>query len=255
MEKRNLLLWLRYLGTRYHGFQVQQNAPSVAEALQDAIEQVLGTREDIKGCSRTDAGVHALCYAVSLRTASAIPPVGLQRALNAALPQDIAVTGVQLVPGDFHARYSCIGKTYRYTLLSGETRDPFLADRSYHIRRPLDLTRMQAAADKLLGRHDFASFAASGGKVMESTERTITRLSIERSGPLVEITVSADGFLYKMVRTIVGTLIEVSDGRLEPEALPAILAARDRKRAGFCAPAAGLCLIEVRYPPEALAIG
>ena len=250
MEKRNLLLWIRYLGTHYHGFQVQQNAPTVAHTLQDAIEQVMGDREDIKGCSRTDAGVHATRYAVSLKTGSTIPIGGLLRALNAALPDDIAVTGIQPVPGDFHARYSSIGKTYRYTLYTGQVRDPFLCDRSYHIRRPLDLARMQSAAAHLIGRHDFQALAANGGKVLDSTERTITQLDILREGDLVQITVSADGFLYKMVRTIVGTLIDVSDGRIEPEEIPSILASRDRRRAGFCAPAAGLCLIDVRYPPS-----
>lgn len=243
---RHLLLTLRYRGTNYHGFQVQQNARSVAQVVQDAVEAVFGARLDIKGCSRTDAGVHANRFALTLRTGSAIPCDAAVRAMNVHLPDDIAVTDCREAAEDFHPRYSCTGKRYLYKIYNSPVRDPFLTDLALHWQYPLDEKRMDAAAREFLGTHDFAAFCSAGGSV-EDTVRRMTDVSVTHEGPMVIFSVTGSGFLYNMVRIMTGTLLEVSRGALAPADIPRILAGRDRSAAGPTAPPHGLYLDEVFY--------
>ena len=244
--RRNLLLILRFVGTNYAGYQVQQNATGVCTVLQDALERVLGERGEVKGCSRTDAGVHASRYCLSLHTDSAVSCEGLPLALNAHLPDDIAVTSCREVPPGFHARYSATGKEYTYKLHNSRVRDPFLAGLVHRVPWQIDAPALHTQAQDFLGRHDFSAFRAKGGKPGDAV-RTISYFSVERRGELILFTVRGDGFLYKMVRIMVGTLLGIASGRLPPGCIPGIIAGRDRARAGQTAPACGLYLSDVYY--------
>lgn len=246
MPQRNLLLFLRYDGRAFHGWQVQKNAVTVMETLQDALEAILGERPLVKGCSRTDAGVHAAMYAVSFFTGSAIPCAGLVRALNARLPLAAAAFSCREVPHDFHARYSSLGKRYIYRIRNSEFRDPFWEGFSHRVSMPLDEALLDREAKAFLGTHDFASFQNTGTQIAD-TVRTMTESSVTRRGELVEFSVAGDGFLYHMVRIMAGTLLEIAAGKIAPGSIGAILAAKDRSLAGFTAPACGLMLDEVFY--------
>lgn len=250
---RHLLLTIRFVGTRYHGYQVQGSVPSVARTVQDAVELVFKTRLAIKGCSRTDAGVHANCFALTLRTSSAIPCDALVRAMNVNLPEDIAVTGCREVPEQFHPRYDCLGKRYLYKIHNGPVRDPFLTGFALYHKYPLDTARMHEAAQRFLGAHDFAAFCSSGSTV-EDTVRNMTQAAVERAGEQVHFTVTGNGFLYNMVRIMTGTLLEVGRGALAPEDIPRILAEKDRAAAGKTAPAHGLYLDMVFYDNNILKV-
>ena len=243
---RNLLVELRYKGTAYHGFQVQKNGVSVMERVQDAIEQVLRVREPIAGCSRTDSGVHANQFFFHMKTGNPVPADKFLFAVNNALPPDIAALSCREVPLDFHARYSCVGKEYVYQIYDGPVKEPFWADSAWYHRLPLDAPRMEREAQALLGTHAFTSFCALGGKAM-SHVRTIDALTVRREGRMVRMTVHADGFLYNMVRIIAGTLVDLNDGLLPAGALPDVLAAEKRERAGRTAPPHGLFLNRVDY--------
>ena len=243
---RTLCITLRYDGAAYHGWQVQKNGVTVQEKLQNAIEAVCGRREDVKGCSRTDAGVHAEMFCCSFVTEAALSCETWIRALNAHLPADIAVYACREVPADFHARYSCTGKKYIYKIWNAPYRNPFCRDRFLHYPYALDADFLHKEAQALLGRHDFAAFCASGSSV-EDTVREIRKIGVERHGEEVWIYVEADGFLYNMVRIIVGSLLGIAQGKLTPGSLPEILASLDRARAGATAPACGLYLTNVYY--------
>ncbi|MBC8569225.1 tRNA pseudouridine(38-40) synthase TruA [Zongyangia hominis] len=243
---RNLRITLAFRGCAYHGTQVQKNALTVTEVFQDALEKVLGVREDIKNCSRLDAGVHANQFDLNIKTQSAIPCDGLLRGLNACLTGDMAVLAVREVPEDFHARYSCLGKEYLYKVHNAPIRDPFGAGLVCEYPFPLDEGTLHRAAQAFVGRHDFAAFCSAGSSV-EDTVRTIHSFSVCREGEMVLFTVAGDGFLYNMVRILVGTLLDVAAGKIPVEALPEIIASRDRVRAGKTAPACGLYLNRVFY--------
>lgn len=250
----NVLLWLAYKGTRYAGFQVQPNSVTVCETLQNAIEAVLGTRPDVKGCSRTDAGVHARRFAVNFHYNGTPEPRRLVLALNAHLPADVRALSAQEVPEAFHARYAAHAKTYRYYLRCSAVDDPFTADTCWRIGPALDVPAMRAAAAHIVGRHDFAAFCAAGSSAAAhgDTVRTVLACDVSGQGERVVITVTADGYLYNMVRILAGTLVEVGRGKLAPAAVPAILAGRDRAAAGPTLPAKGLFLEEVIYDPADL---
>lgn len=248
----NILVRLAYDGTNYCGFQVQPNGPTVAAAFQNGLEAVLGSRPDIKGCSRTDAGVHALDFALNFHADTRIPMEKLPLALNMHLPDDIRVRSARQVPEDFHARYSAHAKTYRYRIRNSAVESPFDSRYTVRIPRPLDVGRMQAAADCCVGTHDFSAFCAAGSSAAAhgDTVRTISACRVWREDDLVRIEVTADGYLYNMVRILAGTLTETGAGRLAPQAVAGILAGRDRSRAGPTLPARGLFLYRVEYDPE-----
>lgn len=244
-----VLLTLAFDGTRYHGFQVQKNALSVCEALQDALERLYGVRPPVKGCSRTDAGVHALGYCVSYTQPKPIDPYKLPLAVNRFLPPDIRVKRAREVPPGFHARYSAVSKEYCYRLLNSTVDDPFWRDYCWRVATPLDADAMRQAARLAQGTHDFAAFM-SVGSTIEDTVRTVHFFDVQRQGEWIECRICADGYLYNMVRILVGTLVEVGARRMAPEAMAEVLAGRDRARAGDTAPAKGLFLAQVNYEFE-----
>lgn len=244
------LLWITYKGTHYAGFQVQPNAPTVCAVLQDAMQAALGQRPDVKGCSRTDAGVHARRFALSFCYTGKVPMEKFVPALNAHLPPDIRALAVQPVADDFHARYAAHAKTYHYYILNARVDDPFTFDTCYRVAAPLDLTAMQAAAQQFVGTHNFAALCASGSSAAAhgDTARTITECNVVKSGNHFVISVTADGYLYNMVRILAGTLVEAGLHKRAPESIPALLASRDRRQAGQTLPAKGLFLEKVEYP-------
>ena len=244
---KNYLLRISYDGSRYHGWQIQENAVTVQEVFQQAVLKVTGQREELKACSRTDTGVHAREFCISLKTESAIPPERMVAALNHYLPLDIAVKSCQEVPLDFHARYSCKGKEYSYEIWNHPVREPFLDGRALHYWYPIDENLLDRAAKFYLGTHDFTSFCTLDARDRGDLTRTVTKSQVERRGDMVLFTVAADGFLYNMVRIMVGTLLRVQQGKFAPEDIPEILAAKDRGRAGPTAPACGLYLNHVYY--------
>ena len=254
---QRLLLTLRYDGTAYHGWQVQPGVPTVQETLQNAVETVTGDRSDITGCSRTDAGVHAEMFCCTINTASPLRGNKLASALNFYLPPDIAVYDVRPVAADFHPRYHARGKRYVYRIWNGRQRHPIYDRYALHRNRPLDEALLNRAAAAFVGTHDFAAFCAAGSDV-QGTVRTVRLCRVQRQRDLILFTVEADGFLYNMVRIMVGTLLDIADGRLAADSIPAILRSGDRRLAGATAPAKGLCLEAVFYdrqegcpcPPE-----
>ena len=244
---RNLLITIAYDGSAYHGWQIQENAVTVQEVFQDALRRVTGLTEDLKACSRTDTGVHAREFCISLQTENPIPPERLAAALNHYLPESIAVKTCREVPMGFHARYSCKGKEYSYEIWNHPVRDPFLVGRALHYWYPIDEKLLNAAAQHYIGRHDFTSFCTLDRRETGDLHRTVTQAQVERRGDMVFFTVTADGFLYNMVRIMVGTLLRVQQGKLKPEDIPEIIAAKDRAKAGPTAPACGLYLNKVFY--------
>ena len=246
---RTLRLDLEYDGTNYHGWQVQPNAPTIQEKLEDALYPILGERVRVTGAGRTDAGVHALGQVGHLRTASDREIGALFRGVNSLLPEDIVVKAVREVSPDFHARKSARFKRYEYWILNDPTRSAFHHRFLWHVRVGLDLHGMRRAAACLVGEHDFASFQASGGEPGRHTVRHLHLLEIEefRSG-VIRIAAEGNAFLRGMVRILTGTLVDVGRGRIPEQDVPGILAARDRRVAGRTAPGKGLFLNWVRYP-------
>lgn len=245
---RNLLVKIKYDGRNYHGWQVQENGITVQEDFQKALYQVTGERPDIKGCSRTDSGVHANMFCISFRTDHSIPAGRLPHALNRFLPDTIAAFDAREVPHDFHARYSCKGKEYVYKIHNAEFRDPFLEGYALHYWQRLDDKLMSQAAVHFLGTHDFTSFCTvDHSRRKGDFHRTVQNISVDRAGDIVTVTVQADGFLYNMVRIIVGTLLYTAQGKISPDDIPAIIASLDRSKAGPTAPPQGLYLNRVFY--------
>ncbi|NLG86348.1 MAG: tRNA pseudouridine(38-40) synthase TruA [Firmicutes bacterium] len=247
---RNIKLTLAYDGTSFAGFQVQPNARTVQGELMSALATVLGEKVHMIGAGRTDTGVHARGQVVSFKTNGSIPTDRLPMALNSILPAAIVVWQAENVPLNFHARYDATEKTYRYLIHLGRVPSPFIKDYSWHTSRELNVPAMQQAAAKLVGRHDFSAFCAAGSAV-RSKVRTIRHLNVEAVEDLVLVETAADGFLYKMVRSIVGTLVEVGRGALTAEEVQDILLTGDRSRVGPTAPPQGLILWHVSYGPEA----
>lgn len=243
---RNLLLTISFDGTAYHGWQVQENAVTVQQTLQDALEHICSKRDNIVGCSRTDSGVHANMYCCNMRTESPIDCRKLVGALNAVLPKDIAAVDCKEVDFDFHARYDCKSKEYIYKIWNSPNKNPFLYNYSLHYKYPLDEKFLSRQAEMFVGTHHFDSFCAAGSSV-EDTERTVINASVEREGDMVIFRVEADGFLYNMVRIMVGTLIDISRGKIPPDSIDGIIAAKNRSAAGYTAPAHGLYLNKIHY--------
>lgn len=244
-----ILLELTYVGDGFAGYQVQPAKPTIQSALQDAIEKVYGERYPVKGCSRTDAGVHALQYYATYDTEKTIPCERIPQALNSALDKRIAVRSAMVVRDDFHVRHDVLYKEYEYLILTGRIPDPFYVGRVWHYPKPLcddAVVRMKNAASAFLGTHDFSGFMSAGSNVAD-TVRTIKHIDVVKYGDLMRIRIAADGFLYNMVRIIVGTLIEVAAGKLEPHDMADIIASCERSRAGMTAPPEGLYLRRVEF--------
>lgn len=245
---RNILLTIAYDGKNYHGWQIQKNAISVQEVFQNALFEVTGEENDIKGCSRTDTGVHANMYCVSFRTEHRIPVEKLPGALNNYLPNSIAVLSAKEVEENFHARYSCKGKEYVYKIWNNHIRNPFLDGYALHYWYMLDIRSMKSAAEYFIGNYDFTSFCTvDNNREKGDFHRTVEYLTIKKEDDLVSMTIRADGFLYNMVRIIVGTLLYVSEGKIQPQDIPKIIEAKNRTLAGPTVPPVGLYLNKVFY--------
>ena len=236
---------MAYDGTAYAGFQIQPNAPTVQGELERVLAVICGEPVRITGAGRTDAGVHASGQVIDLRTTSGLATEELERGVNALLPEDIAISGLEPAEDSFHARFSATGRTYEYRIRNAAVRDPLRTRREHWHPTELDVGAMRAAAARLVGRHDFAAFAAG-----ESGERTVKRAEWISEGSVLRFEIEADAFLRGMVRGIVGTLLWVGRGKLTVERFAEVLEARDRGLAGPSAPAKGLCLVAVRYGGE-----
>ena len=247
-KRMTYLLWIAYKGTNYGGFQVQPNAPTVCAAVQDAMQRVLGCRPDVKGCSRTDAGVHAYGQECTFYTESRIPQDRFVHAMNALLPRDIRVRQSREVDEDFSVRRRNFGKTYGYLLTESREASPFLVRTIWRTGKQLDLAKMEAAAKVLEGRHDFTSFRGNNA-VPSDPVRLIHEIRLRKVGPLIWIYVTGEGFLYHMVRNIAGALVDAGSSVLAPDDLERILEARDRRELGLTAPAEGLALLKVYFQP------
>ena len=246
---RNIAMRVSYDGTNYHGWQRQENAITVQQVIEEALTKLTGEKTVVTGCSRTDAGVHAMEYVFNFLTESAIPVEKLPLALNYHLSEDISAAEAFEVPAEFHARFSARGKRYLYHIQNARTKNPFLNRYSWHIPYHLDVDAMIQAAPILEGTHDFAGFMAAGGH-QKTTVRTVRVCQVSRdvqTPEAITVTVEADAFLYNMVRIITGTLAEVGFGKIKIEELPEILASCDRKRCGMTAPPQGLFLKKVYY--------
>ena len=246
-RSRNIRIVLAYDGTAYLGWQVQPQGPTIQSVLQQCLETITGERVLVKGSGRTDAGVHALGQVANFHTTSTMDPQAFARALNSVLPSAIAVIGADEVDAAFDAQFSAVNKLYRYRVFNSTVRSPFEQGRSWHINTILDVELMSESACILLGNNDYSSFRAHGC-VARSPIRTISRCDIIRDHDVVLFEIEADGFLRHMVRTIVGTLVDVGRHRFSPSDFSTILAARDRTRAGRTAPPHGLYLVRVDYP-------
>lgn len=244
---RNLLLTISYDGKAFHGWQIQKNALAVQEVFQKALYNIIGGYADIKGCSRTDSGVHANMYCISLKTEHPIPEERLKAALNRHLPMEVAVYDCRQVEEDFHARYSCKSKQYIYKIWNSEVRNPFLNGYALHYRYKIDEKQLNKAAQAFVGKHDFTSFCTLDKREKGDFVRDVKMFSVERDKDLVTMTVEADGFLYNMVRIMVGTLLRVQQGKIPEDGIGEIIEKKDRKFAGPTAPACGLYLNRVNY--------
>ncbi len=271
---RNIRLTVAYDGTCYAGWQIQKNAKTIQGEIEKALKKILKTKVRLIGAGRTDSGVHARAQvanfsirhceearsaneAISYEIAS-LPLVarndrkksvhGLQAALNSSLPCDIRIIEVKEAPLEFHSRFDARGKFYRYTILNSPINDPFLRDYCHRVSCKLNLPLMRKEAAVLLGRHDFKSFQAkSASSPIKDTRRTIKKITFKKEKDLIHINIEANGFLYNMVRNIIGTLIEIGRGYLPEGSMRKILSSKDRRKAGPTAPAKGLTLIKVKY--------
>lgn len=246
-------LIISYRGTEFSGWQRQPGKRTVQESIESALEKIWGQKIVLQGSGRTDTGVHALGQVASFNAPRLHSATVLLRALNANLPRDVRVVKCQLVPPSFHARFDALGKTYRYQVWNHLVQDPFTLNTHWHVPRPLDLPAMRRAARLLLGRHDFASFTSNPGYERETTVRTMRRASIMRHAATLTFHFTADGFLYRMVRNLVGALIKVGLGKMSVDEFGKVLRARSRSEAPATAPACGLYLMRVFYPPRSSA--
>jgi tRNA pseudouridine38-40 synthase len=259
-----LKLTIAYEGTNYQGWQVQKVGLGVQQVIQEALAKLFPSGPRLHSSSRTDTGVHALAMVAHLELDAAefrIPSRKMPLAINAHLPEDIRVTAVSRCRPDFHARFSASGKQYRYFVWNSAVQNPLLRRQAWLVPRALNLPAMRSAAQGLLGQHDFASFAATRDYRMKSTVRTLRRCDVKGGGPLLTFVIEADGFLYRMCRGIVGTLVQIGLGKYPPEDILRMLREKNRAVAGMSAPAHGLVLWRVFYrsrptkPVEALGSG
>lgn len=243
---RNLLLTLRYNGTAFHGWQIQPNGNTVQQELCNAFKNLSGKEENIIGCSRTDAGVHANMFCCNVRTDCTVPAEKVPDALNFYLPPEISVYDCKDVDFDFHARYDCKGKEYVYLIYNGKYRNPFYENKAMFYPYEIDAEMLNSEAKAFIGVHDFSAFCSAGTDIEDKT-REIYDCEVLRNGDLIEVKVSGNGFLYNMVRIIVGTLLDIQRGKIEKGSIPKIIETRNRDNAGVTAAAHGLYLNKVFY--------
>ncbi len=243
-------LTIAYDGTNYAGWQVQKIGLGVQQKVEEALAKIFPSAKRIHSSSRTDTGVHALGMVAHVEIPKSefkMAPGKLALAINAHLPADIRVMSAVRCAEKFHARFDATGKQYRYVIWNHYAMNPLLQNRAWHVGLPLDLKSMRSAAKWFVGKHDFKSLAGTRSYEMESTVRTLTRCDIKRSGSTLTVIIEGDGFLYKMCRGIVGTLVQVGQGKIGADEVPKILATKDRRVAGMTAPAHGLVLWKVFY--------
>lgn len=243
---KNIKLIIEYDGKNYYGWQKQKKGFTIQQKIEDAINKATSENIELIGSSRTDSGVHARGFVANFKTNSSIPPAKFREAINSKLPKDIVILKSEEVDKNFHARYSSKGKTYCYTLLNSDVPSAINRNYVYHIRVKLDINKMKEACQYFLGKHDFTAFKSTGSSVKTSV-RTIEDLHIETIENYIKIYITADGFLYNMVRIIIGTLIEVGVHKIKPEEIANIIEKKDRKKAGKCIAAEGLSLEKVFY--------
>lgn len=263
---RNVKITIEYDGTGYSGWQIQNSLPwqlqlagqgrqktenrkqkkTIQETIEKALTKIVQEKVKLIGSGRTDAGVHARGQVANFKTKSKLPCKNIQNGLNSILPYDIRIRQVEDAPLNFHARFLGIRKLYRYTVVNDSYIAPHLYRYAYLVKFPLDVKKMRQAAKYFLGRHNFRSFQAVDKKERRSIRR-ILRLEIRKEKNIIHFDIEADGFLYRMARNIVGTIIEVGRGRLNPKEVATILKAKNRVCAGPCVPSKGLCLLEVKY--------
>ncbi len=244
---RRVKINISYDGTNYVGWQIQPNRISIQEKIEDALCKMTTETIRIHGSGRTDAGVHAKKQIAHFDIEKYIPNKNLKYALNSILPEDIRINNVISVKSDFHARFDVKEKEYHYCIYNGDTISPFDVKHKTHIKKPLNISAMQLAAQYLIGEHDFASFTANTGKELETTVRDVKELKIIKSGRNITIIAKSEGFLYKMVRSIAGHLIRVGLNEITPESTKQILEEANRTNAVKTAPAKGLFLWNVKY--------
>ncbi len=253
-RRKNFKLTLQYDGTGFNGWQIQHpkqrtrkgSVRTVQGGLEKAIGEVFGEDIRVTSSSRTDSGVHALGHVVNFVVVTALDAVSVKKALNGRLPGDVVVSSCQIADDSFNARKDAISKLYRYSIHNFKEREPLESRYSYHFKYPLNVSAMKRAAKPLLGRHDFRAFENSSAARI-STVRTVKRLTVSKNGDMVEVAIEADGFLYNMVRNIVGALMEAGKGSLGAEDIKKALRGVSGKRQWQTVPGQGLCLEKVRY--------
>lgn len=252
---RNLKITIEYDGTNYCGWQAQNNArcsirnrqkKSIQAVIEQSLQKILQEKVKLIVAGRTDAGVHALGQVASFKSKSSIPLERLLVGVNSLLPNDIKIVSIQEESLDFHSRFSAKEKFYRYTVLNRKVSSPFFTRTAYFFPHHLDLSRMRREAKSLLGTHNFTSFCASAGR-KKNPLKTIKKASIARKGDFIYFDIIADGFLYNMVRVVVGTLLAFGSGKLKEDSMKKIISAKDRCRAGVTVSAKGLRLMEIKY--------
>ena len=258
---RNFRLTIEYDGTNYNGWQIQSSTQrrkggrvkTIQGVLQKALFKIFSKKITIISCSRTDSGVHAKSHIANFKTSTKLQPIQIKKALNSLLPRDIIVKKSEEVNPAFNAQYDALSKVYKYVIRNQVHVSPFVRNYVYHFRQPLNVSIMKSAAKALLGKHDFAAFKSSAGSREKNNNsiRTIKRLRISKKKEFVEIDVEADGFLYYMVRNIVGTLIEIGRGKFDQDNMGRILKTKNRKIAGPTVSPKGLCLTGVKYGKKA----
>ena len=241
----NIKLVIEYDGTNYAGWQQQKNGKTIHQTLSKAIERVVNEKITLYGSGRTDAGTHAIGQVANFKTQSNIPIYNLVQAINFYLPKDIVVKSAKKVTWKFHSRYSAKFKVYRYTILNNKTRNAIGRNYCHYYSTDLDIEKMRKASITLIGKHDFSTFKSKSDVI--SSVRTIKRLEIKKKGEYLFFTIEADGFLYKMVRAIVGTLLEVGRGKMTIKGFRETVKSGIRSKAGNTVPANGLCLLRVKY--------
>ncbi len=245
--KRNIKLTLEYDGSNYCGWQKQLNARSIQATLEKAIMEITKEDVDLIGSGRTDSCVHALNQVANFYTSSKIPSERFVLAINTKLPSDIAVVASEEVGEEFHSRYDAIGKEYKYLIYNNKVRSPLKKNYSYHVNYKLDREAMKKALNYFVGEHDFRGFMSTGSSI-KGTVRTINYVELIENEEMIEITIRGSGFLYNMVRIIVGTIVDIGIGKIDGDSIKDIIDSKDRTGAGHTAPPEGLYLSKVFYP-------